>query len=341
MLGVAKSMLGVAKSMLGVAKSALGGEKLAPGAARWARDRPKSFLGAMRRVLIALKNKAWQAAGVLLKMRSPPKPPIPQPPKQTHHACSLLPFLSSRGIETNKPKPEKMPMTQDQDNIVAMFNTTIAFLDEKNSVWSGTPAFVDAVARATTGAAAINTSGDIQETPTSGVTVDKADARADLEEKTLEIADQLSALAAKNSDNDLGAKVEMTKSSLDKMKDKDLEQTAERVAGLATTNIAALAAYDVTAADVTALTTARTTFAEIMTGPGLAGAVRTAQTVSLPHLIAKERSIFRNEIDKMVTKKKKTNPDFYAGYFAARVIVNRPATHAAPKPPAPPAPPKP
>lgn len=55
-----------------------------------------------------------------------------------------------------------------------------------------------------------------------------------------------------NQKKHLGAKVEMTKASLDKMTDNDLEQTAER---------------------------------------------------------------FRNEIDKMVTKKKKANPDFYAGYL--------------------------
>jgi hypothetical protein len=41
----------------------------------------------------------------------------------------------------------------------------------------------------------------------------------------------------------------------------------------------------------------------------------------------------------MVTKFRKTNPDFYNGYFAARVIVNRAATHPAPgQSPAPPAP---
>jgi hypothetical protein len=230
-------------------------------------------------------------------------------------------------------------MTQDQDNITTMFETTITFLDANNSVWSGTPAFADAVTRAKSGADAINTSADSQQTPTSGVTGDKADARADLEEKALEIADQLAALAVKNGDNDLGAKVEMTKSSLDKMTDTDLEQTAERVAGLATDNIAALADFDVTAADVTALTTARTTFAGIKTAPRQAAVGRKTQTDSLPQLIANVRSIFRNVIDKMVTKKKKANPDFYAGYFAARIIVNRAATHAAPKPP--PAPPKP
>jgi hypothetical protein len=147
-------------------------------------------------------------------------------------------------------------------------------------------------------------------------------------------------VAAKNGDNDLGAKAEMTKSSLDKMTDSDLEQIAERVAGLATENIAALADFDVVAADVTALATARTTFAGIKTSPRQATVGRKTQTDSLPQLIANVRSIFRNEIDKMVTKKKKTNPDFYAGYFTARIIVNRAATHAVPKPPTPPAPAK-
>jgi hypothetical protein len=46
----------------------------------------------------------------------------------------------------------------------------------------------------------------------------------------------------------------------------------------------------------------------------------------------------------MVTKFRKTDPDFYNGYFAACAIVNRAATHSAPKRPTPtqpPAPPQP
>ncbi len=33
-------------------------------------------------------------------------------------------------------------MTQDQDNIRTMFGTTISFLDENNSVWRATTAFL-------------------------------------------------------------------------------------------------------------------------------------------------------------------------------------------------------
>lgn len=228
-------------------------------------------------------------------------------------------------------------MTQNQNNIRTMFETTINFLDDNNAVWSGTTAFADAVTRAKAGTDAIDSAVDTQQTPTSGVTDDKADARDELEEQLLATADQLSALAVKNGDNDLGAKAEMTKSSLDKMKANDLEQAAERVAGLANDNLAALADFDVTAADILALNTARTAFADAKDSPRQAAVGRKTQTMSIPQRIASVRSIFRNEIDKMVTKKKKNNPDFYAGYFAARIIVNRAATHAAPKPPPPPA----
>ncbi len=217
-----------------------------------------------------------------------------------------------------------------------MFDTTVAFLDTNNAIWNGTPAFADAVIRVKAAVGAVDTAADQQQTPTTGVAGDKADARNDLEEKTLMMADQLAALAAKNGDNTLGAQVEMTKSSLDKLQDSDLEQTAERVANLANTNMAALAAYGITAADATALTTAKTTFSGMKTAPREAAVQRSAQTTSIPQLINDARSIFRNEIDKLMTKFKKSNNDFYNGYFAARVIVNRAATQK-PKPTPPPA----
>ena len=217
-------------------------------------------------------------------------------------------------------------MTTDQNNIVNMFQTTLSFLDENNSVWSKTPAFADAVTRAKTGLTAIQDAAQAQESPTSGVTQDKAQMRADFEESLLAIADQLSAFAAKQGDHDLGAKAEMTKSSLDKLTDNGLDQTAQRIVGLANTNLAALADFGVTADAVTALETARADYAAIKTSTREAAIGRKTQTESLPQLIANERSIFRNEIDKMVTGKKKNNPEFYSGYIAARIIVNRAAT---------------
>ena len=225
-----------------------------------------------------------------------------------------------------------------------MFQTTLAFLDDNNSLWSGRAPFADAVTRAKAGVEEIDTAADKQQSPTTGMTGDKAQARAELEQRTLEVADQLAALAVKNHDNDLAAKVQMSKSSLDQLSESDLEQTAERVAGLANDNSTDLTPFGITAAEVAALNTARTTFVSARTVPRTAAAQRVAQTQSLPELIAKVRSIFRNEIDKMMTPFRRTNPDFYNGYFAARVIIARAATRpttTAPTPPQPTAPPAP
>jgi hypothetical protein len=48
-------------------------------------------------------------------------------------------------------------------------------------------------------------------------------------------------------------------------------------------------------------------------------------------------SILRNRLDKQMTKFKKTNPEFFAGYRSARVIVDRGGSAGgSPPPPTPP-----
>jgi hypothetical protein len=57
-------------------------------------------------------------------------------------------------------------MTQDQENIRTMFQTTLAFLDSNNSLWSGRTAFADAVNRARAGVEQIDTAADIDRAAT-------------------------------------------------------------------------------------------------------------------------------------------------------------------------------
>ena len=226
---------------------------------------------------------------------------------------------------------ERVSTTQDQDNSRMMFEITIRFLDNNNSVWSGMVAFADAVGRAKAGLEAIDKPDDTPQKPTAALTANKAQLRRDLENKTLEMADLLAALAAKNKQDDLAKQVHVTRSSLRQLGDNDLEQTAERIVFLANNNIGELEDYGVDAA-VTALETARKAFQKFKTGPRQAAAQGKGQSQSLPQLIANVGSVFSNEIDKMMTPFEKSNPDFYRGYFAARVIADRTHTHAAPTP---------
>ncbi len=181
---------------------------------------------------------------------------------------------------------------------------------------------------------AIVASSDKQQTPTIGVTQDKLDLRNDLEFKTLATADPLSAFAAKNGKKELGAQVDLTKSYLDKLQDNDLEQVAERVHDLANDNLKDLADYGVTADSLATLDNARKAFAAKKTAPREKAAQRKAETMSLPQLIITVRSIFRNELDKLMTPFRLSNSEFYNGYFAARAVIDRRATHEAPKKPA-------
>jgi hypothetical protein len=232
-------------------------------------------------------------------------------------------------------------MTQNQENIVSMFETTVAFLDKNEAIWSARSAFAEAVTEAKAGVTAVREAAAQQESPTAGITDEKMQARIDLEEKALEIADQVAALAAKNSDVGLTAQVQVTRSSLDLAQDDNLVQATERIRDAATANITALKAYGVTADEVTALTNAIESFSGKKTAPRTAKASRSGATTGLANAIRTTRSIFRNQLDKLMTPFRRTNPDFYAGYFAARAIVNRTATKTtatpATSPPKPPA----
>src|SRR4051812_36089043 len=137
-------------------------------------------------------------------------------------------------------------MTQDQENVTSMFEATVKFLDEHNNIWSGRPAFANAVNEARTNTQAIRNAAATQEETTLGVTDRKTQTRNDLEDQTLEIADQLNAFASKTDDASLIAKVQLFRSSLDTMQDNDLVQTARRIHELATANAAGLQAYGVT-----------------------------------------------------------------------------------------------
>lgn len=143
------------------------------------------------------------------------------------------------------------------------------------------------------------------------------------------IADQLASLAAKTGDHDLAAKVEFNKSQVDRMADSDLLVAAKRVQKAAADNRAVLATdYLVTAQNLTDFDTAITKFGGLKTAPRDAAVNRRVATLSLPEAIVFVRGIYRNELDKMMTRFKKTQPDFFKAYTVARVIVDVAATHA-------------
>ena len=233
-------------------------------------------------------------------------------------------------------EPNQFFMNQDQINITGMHSTVAGYFDQNTALWSGNKAVSDLVAQLKANIAVIAQKRDAQETATDGQAELARQAKHDLETKILEIADQLYALAAKTNDVALEAQSHFTLSLLDGLDPDKLEQTGKDVGALATAKLTALADFGVTAADLTTLGTLTTNFGKVKQVFRTAVSKQAGQTTSLAQAIAANQSLLRKQLDKVLTKFKTSNPDFYAGYQAARVIVDRRSHHkTAPKNPPP------
>ena len=223
-------------------------------------------------------------------------------------------------------------MTQDQTNVTTMHVIVVDYLGQNKSLWQGVKAISDTVAEVKANNDIIAQKANQQETTTDGVAAVKMQARRDLEDKILEIADQLFSVADKRKDLTLRAQVQLSLSALDGLDDETLEARGKNILDLATANLAALADHNITPADVTALDGLVKQWGTMKSAPRVAIAMRSGQTKTLPQAISDNTSLLRNQLDKQMTKFKRTNPEFYAGYHAARVIVHRRSHHAAKQP---------
>jgi len=222
-----------------------------------------------------------------------------------------------------------------------MCHTVSSYMGKNQPLWSANIAMNDTVAELDANNGIIADKVRRQQTPTTGAADEKELVKFEFEEKILEIADQLAALAEKNQDANLAAQVELNLSALDKLADDDLEAVGQRVVELATLNQAALADYEITAADVAELTALKVRFHGVKTAPRTAIAGRAGETGTLPEVLRRQMSLLRNRLDKQMRKFKKGSPEFYAGYRSARVIVDRGGSGGGGSSTPPPAPPKP
>jgi hypothetical protein len=213
-----------------------------------------------------------------------------------------------------------------------MHSTTASYMAQNQPLWNGVKAVTVTVGALNANNTIIAQKRDEQETATDGEAENARQTRHDLEAEIMAIADQIYALAAKNNDTLLEAQSHFTLLQLDGLDPDKIEQTAKDVSALATANIAELADYNVTAADVTALDNLRTDFSEVKSAVPTAKAKRIGETKTLPQAIKDNQTLLRKQLDKQMTKFKKTQPEFYAGYHAARAIVNRRSHHTGTQP---------
>jgi hypothetical protein len=217
-------------------------------------------------------------------------------------------------------------MNTELTNRVTMFKTVDSHLDDNNSIWSVMPQMQTSVTKLKSKLVAIDRTAQLQELP-SGAADDKEAARDALEDVLFLTCEALAVLAHTGNDHELLALVAVRPSTLSRFNDEELSNRAASVLAEANARKTALAALNVTQANLDELTQALERFNTSKTSPRTATAAKKVQTASLAGLVRETNSILRNETDKLVNLFVRTNPEFVAGYRAARVIVDRGIRH--------------
>jgi hypothetical protein len=228
-------------------------------------------------------------------------------------------------------------MRQTQTNKVAMFSTVADHLESHRPVWNGMAPFATAVQTFTNRLTAIDAAAQQQEAPSAAADAKDA-ARDDLEEVLFLSCEALGVLAHTSNDHELAALTEVSSTTLEKLPGDELINRARLVLERANARKTELATLMVTQANLDELTAALEKFSALRNQPRTAVVERTTHTQTLESLIREANEMLTNQLDRMVSLFSRTNPEFVAGYEAARRIVDRTATHktkTAPPPPAP------
>ena len=229
-------------------------------------------------------------------------------------------------------------MDTKQTNRTNMFKTVDTYLESRSAVWNTMAPLANAVQSFRDTLKEIDSAAQQQETPSGAVDM-KAAARDALEEVMFLTCEAMGVLAHTNGDHDLLALTDLSRSDLVNLTAAELVNRATTVLAQANTHKTELAAMQVTQANLDEFAQALAGFGDAKEQPRAATAERMAQRQSLRNLIRQANGILRDEIDRLVNLFSRSNPDFVAGYRAARVVVDRAARHGStPAQPSPPLP---
>ena len=214
-------------------------------------------------------------------------------------------------------------MNRNQLNRTQMYNTVVNYLTQRRAQWEGIPAVSEAVTDLSEHVSAITDKLGRQESPTTAATDGQEQFRSTVAFAILEMANRLCAFAFKAKDMDLVGSCDINLSMLVRMSGQTLESTGKRILGLVTTHAASLEAFGINSVQVNEFEALLQKLSQAKTASREAIVERMLETVTFPQLLQDTSRLLRQRLDKLMTQFRSTDPEFYAGYVAARVIVSR------------------
>ena len=161
----------------------------------------------------------------------------------------------------------------------------------------------------------------VQEQDVRGVAIDKKDKKGEAIEAALPVIGGLKAFAIANNDNTLLKKIDYSRSEMENSRDTILLDKLKIVRDEANTNIGSLGAYNVTATEVNALSSAIAAYEVMVPKPRVALNIRKNATESLDRLF-REIDEPLEIMDGLMDTLRQSQPDFFETYENARIIVD-------------------
>jgi len=162
-----------------------------------------------------------------------------------------------------------------------------------------------------------------QKVTSTGMTMDKAALRTDLETKGIFLSSALSGYASANAGQvHLFKNVHIAKSEFAKLRGADLLETIDNLKDAAISVMENLAPYGVTAATLTELTATRVALHEILKMPEQIISDRKDATDAIPVLLHQATALLEKTMDNLIETLRAVEPHFVNVYFNVRKIHN-------------------
>lgn len=155
-----------------------------------------------------------------------------------------------------------------------------------------------------------------------GLTADKINAREKLIAKIMTISGMIKSYADESSDSDLYATVHFSPSTMRKMRENNLYQSALIVRELTENNFAGLAPYGLTLATLNEFMTIIDDFALKMEEPEEARKMRVAYTAAIKDMDKRLRDLLSRRIDTSIRTIGESDPLLLQKYTSARNVYN-------------------
>jgi hypothetical protein len=218
-------------------------------------------------------------------------------------------------------------------NKLMMYQVVQSHLDRNKSLWTSVAAMATTINDFELLLAEIETYRKLTQENKKGITQQKATQQALVIAHAYEISSVLYAMAIKKNDDILAAKVDFTETDLLKKRDNNLVATCLNIVEFATEHLAELIAYEVTADELIVLKEEINSFAENLTTGRVSVSERKAANEKLKLVFLQVDTLLKKQLDRIVVRYRKTEPDFYTTYQSLRHIVNYGVRHEKPKEP--------